>query len=114
MDEAARCDRIAFLHNGRILSVNTPSAICDSFPYSLLRVRCSDMYKALVELRTAPFARSCYAFGDAHHVGVEPNVTPGVVTEWLRAAGHTAIEVESIPAGIEDTFMQLSEGAAHE
>jgi len=31
MDEAGLCDRVALIQNGKILSINTPQGIVDSF-----------------------------------------------------------------------------------
>lgn len=110
MDEAALCDRIAFIQNGKILSINTPQQITTQFNQTLYAVRADDMYRALMDLRTAPFSQRCYGFGDAHHLTIKNNsVTPEEVRAFLAARHHSGIAVELIEAGIEDTFMALAD-----
>lgn len=108
MDEAVRCDRIALMYAGRILSVDTPDAIRKQFPYSLWRVQSCDMYRLLSDLREYPDVVSCYAFGDAHHLTVkEQTFDVRALGAWLQAKGHADIHITSIEPSIEDCFMQL-------
>ena len=51
MDEANRCDRVALIQRGRLLAVDTPEAIAQSFDRPLLAVRAADRYRALLALR---------------------------------------------------------------
>ena len=41
MDEAGLCDRVALIQNGKILSINTPQGIVDSFSKPLWAVKSS-------------------------------------------------------------------------
>ena len=52
MDEATRCDRIALVHRGRLLGVDTPEAITRAFERPLFGVRANDRYRALLALDT--------------------------------------------------------------
>src|SRR5581483_8938601 len=67
MDEATRCDRIALMHRGRLLGVDTPAAIVHAFDRPLLGVRARERYKALLALREYTHANSAYPFGDVIH-----------------------------------------------
>src|SRR4051812_23907298 len=51
MDEATRCDRVALMHRGRLLIVDTPGGVTRAFERPLLGVRAKDRYKALLALR---------------------------------------------------------------
>ncbi|MBL7974636.1 MAG: ABC transporter ATP-binding protein [Candidatus Kapabacteria bacterium] len=111
MDEAALCDRIALIQDSHILSVDSPDTITNQFANALYAVHADDMYRALIELRSAPFIKSCYGFGDAHHVTVTSmDINANTITTFLQERNHTGIIVESIPATIEDTFMALAGG----
>src|SRR6478736_2037998 len=50
MDEAGLCDRVALIQNGKILSINTPQGIVDSFPKPLWAVKSSRMLPLLIDL----------------------------------------------------------------
>jgi len=50
MDEAGRCDRIALMHNGRLLACDTPAAVVADFPYTLFSLESPEphaLYNAL-------------------------------------------------------------------
>jgi hypothetical protein len=56
-----------------------------------------------------PGVRSCYAFGDSHHLTIDHNVLqPGELTQQLIHEGHTDIEIREIEATIEDCFMEIT------
>ena len=48
MDEASRCDRVALMQEGKILSVDTPAGIVSSYENPLLAVKSGNMYKLVV------------------------------------------------------------------
>jgi len=62
MDEADRCDRVALMQGGRLLAVDTPQAIAQSFDRPLLAVRAARRYPALLALRESPHAHAVYPF----------------------------------------------------
>src|SRR5258706_11339132 len=64
MDEADRCDRVALIQRGRLLAIDTPSGITHAFDRPLLAVRATDRYRALLALRSAPYAHTVYPFGE--------------------------------------------------
>ena len=68
MDEASMCDRIAFIQNGKILSINTPEKIIADFPYKIYAVEAENNYEILNQLRQNPAVRSVFSFGDSLHV----------------------------------------------
>ncbi len=107
MDEAARCDRIAFIRDGRILAVDSPQTMPLRFPHPLFRVRSADRAALAAALATYPHRHSAYAFGDSTHVAdARPGAGPESLLEWLEAAGIPA-RVEPIAPGLEDVFMEL-------
>lgn len=108
MDEAVRCDRIALMYSGHVLSVDTPDAIRKQFPFYLWSVQSRDMYRLLGDLREYPGVVSCYAFGDAHHLTVrDRTLDTRALDAWLQAKGHADIRILPIEPSIEDCFMQL-------
>jgi len=68
MDEAAMCDRIAFIQNGKILTINTTEKIIANFPHKLYAVEAENNYEILKRLRENPAVRSVFSFGDSLHV----------------------------------------------
>ena len=68
MDEAIKCDRIALMQEGKVLMVDTPSAIASSFRGLLVGMKSSRTYELLMKLRDRPEVASAFAFGDMLHV----------------------------------------------
>lgn len=112
MDEAARCDRVALVQQGRVLAIDAPAAIGARFPHPLLAVRARDRYKLLQALRGYPHVASAFPFGGELHyadarAGVAPEEIAGELRGWLREQGFADAEAAPIAPGIEDTFMAL-------
>jgi ABC-type multidrug transport system ATPase subunit len=112
MDEAARCDRVALMQQGRILAIDAPAAIGARFPHRLLAVRGHDRYALLRALRGLPHAASVLPFGDElHYADARSDLAPAAIAEELRVAlrqqGFADADVRPIQPGIEDTFMAL-------
>lgn len=109
MDEAGLCDRIAFMQNGRLLKIDTPSNIIRGFTKSLWAVRGERMSQLLSDLRKIPGIKTCFAFGDTHHVTVDKSgLSENELIAALVSQGHCGVEVAEIEAGIEDCFMDIS------
>lgn len=124
MDEASRCDRIALMREGNLLTINTPEKIRQGFNHRLLSVKTSDtnaMYSLLKELRTYPHTLQCFSYGDTHHLTLKNercSGNPGAshfkqdedVEElriFLTQKGFQSVSVQAIAPSIEDCFMLL-------
>ncbi len=109
MDEATLCDRIALLQSGKILSINTPEKIVESYPSKLYAVKAKSMYELLKDLRIYTNTESCFAFGDSAHLRFkkeEGNVEADVLS-YLQFKSHSQLTITEIKPGIEDCFIQL-------
>jgi ABC-2 type transport system ATP-binding protein len=108
MDEANRCDQIALIQSGKLLSVDTPDNIIKSYPGQLYAVKADNMHKLLKLLRGYEQVLSSYAFGEFAHVSFKIQETdPGQVVAWLREQGLTGIELNKTAVTIEDSFIKL-------
>ncbi|WP_338869211.1 ABC transporter ATP-binding protein [Spirosoma sp. SC4-14] len=112
MDEADLCDRVAFIQNGTILGVDTPVGITKRFTKPLFAVKADNTYQLIQDLRLADFTHTCYAFGESIHLTVHPGTKADRVKTYLLGCNLKNVEVQAISAGIEDTFMELMQGAS--
>lgn len=110
MDEAGLCDRIALIQNGEFLSKDTPENIVNQFPGKLWSAHCNEMSSLLKFLRMNNQVKSCYAFGDSHHLTLKNDNNNNIseLQNVLVNAGFKDIELKEIKPGIEDCFMELS------
>ncbi len=114
MDEATLCDRIALIQNGTFLQVETPENILKQYPETLWSVQSDQMYHLLHDLRAHPTVKTCYAFGEVHHITINhanaENDDESIrqLEEYLSQRCHTSIEIRAIGPNIEDCYMRLS------
>jgi ABC-type multidrug transport system ATPase subunit len=106
MDEAMRCDRIALIQNGRLLSVDTPMKVREGFSKKLYVVRAGEKYRLLIALRNYEGTLTAYPFGDSVHLTMKDEDTINL-SDYLRKAGLSDISVNEDIAGIEDRFLEL-------
>jgi ABC-2 type transport system ATP-binding protein len=112
MDEAERCDRVALLHDGRVLALDTPPRIQERLAGQLLEVRTSQPRAARDTLSLRPDVRHAALFGEAVHVIVRTGTAPAALHDALRRAGVAVHGVEPVAASLEDAFIDLVGGAA--
>lgn len=107
MDEATLCDRIALMREGEFLKIDTPGQIVKQFSEILWAVSGDNMFHLLTELRNHPQIKTCFAFGDVHHITVESGLTMDKLKKYLTENGYKGIEITPIEATVEDCYMQL-------
>src|SRR5664280_770417 len=107
MDEAMKCDRVALIQNGRILSIDTPQKIREGFSKRLYRIRAQNKYKLIIALRKYPNTNTAYSFGDSIHVTFIDNAPGESLPGFLESEGISGVTIEESGAGIEDRFLEL-------
>ena len=106
MDEAKLCDRIALIQKGKILSINTPEEIVKQFGQNLYAAQSENMFTLLNDLRAFPKTKSCFAFGENHHLTLDGEIIEEL-KNYLAERGHKQLTISEIEPEIEDCFMQL-------
>lgn len=107
MDEAGLCDRIALIQDGAFMKIDTPENIVEAYDQILWSVKSAEMSRLLKDLRSNAKIKSCFAFGETHHLTVG-NISMEQLKKYLKDKGHKEICIQAIKAGIEDCFMELS------
>ena len=106
MDEALKCDRVALIQKGEILSVSKPDEIASYFESPLYSVSSkSENYKLLTELREKDWCRSAWLFGHSIHVSINKDAENDF--ESVMKSMSDIDRYERIKPGIEDTFIEL-------
>ena len=108
MDEAERCERIALLHQGKILDVNTPAGLIENMDKNLYNASATRMYPLLEALRTLPGVKDCYTFGATLHVVTEEGFNPDDAIGRLRQEGLEDARIWPAQGNIEDLFIKLA------
>jgi ABC-2 type transport system ATP-binding protein len=109
MDEAMKCDRVALIQNGKILTVDQPEQIRKGFSGKLFRIKADNKYKLITTLRDFPSTITAYPFGDSVHVKFTGDSYDESLNTYLNQNGIPGFSVEEAEAGIEDRFLELME-----
>ncbi|MBV8327252.1 ABC transporter ATP-binding protein [Chryseobacterium sp.] len=107
MDEAKLCDRIALIQDGKIMSVDQPETIVNSFPKALFGAKSKNLYKLLENLRTDSDIETCYAFGEYLHVTLSGEGNEQTVKDIAARYHPEELEIIPIMPTIEDSFIRL-------
>ena len=115
MDEAARCDRIALVQQGRIIAMDTLSALLEDHAAVIYAVSGDRPFPILNDLRAYPGTRYCFAFGREHHLVLRPDAGgPDRALAYLRDRGHENASMRAIRPNIEDVFIDLIHEQRHD
>ncbi|MDR1672524.1 MAG: ABC transporter ATP-binding protein [Bacteroidales bacterium] len=106
MDEAALCDRIAFINNGHIFSVDTPQNIVKRTTQRIFAVRAANMRTLPALCRSLPGVMAAYSFGDAVHLAMNRHdAEAGEIRQQLICLACEKVEVKTVAPIIEDCFI---------
>ena len=109
MDEAALCDRIALIQNGKILQIDTPQAIVKHYPKQIYNVSATNTYELINALKAYEYNHSVYPFGEfVHYTDKRPDFNTMELKVYLESKNLSDIEIEKTKVTIEDTFMELA------
>ena len=109
MDEAMKCDRVALIQEGQILSVDQPGTIKAGFTRKLFSVTGKEKYKLIKALRSYPETVTAFPFGEAVHVTFKIDDFDKSIYEYLAHMGVSNVTISETVAGIEDRFLELME-----
>lgn len=109
MDEAALCDRIALIQDGKILQMDTPQAIVKHYPKQIYNVRANNTYQLINSLKSYEYNHSVYPFGEfVHYTDRRADFNPKDLILFLESKNLSNVEIKKTEATIEDTFMELA------
>ncbi|MCJ7449904.1 MAG: ABC transporter ATP-binding protein [Bacteroidales bacterium] len=107
MDEAMRCDRVALIQNGKILSIDNPEKIKQGYSRKLFSAKAPEKYKLIDALRKYPETITAYPFGDSVHVTFTGDKYDSSIYTYLGKLGINDAVISVTEAGIEDRFLEL-------
>jgi len=108
LDEAERCSRVALLHEGQLVALDTPAHLRASLPGIVMEVIAADRDRATGVLERLPGVVDVQLFGERAHVRLAdgaPLGDPAELTATLERAGIAVESVRRVPASLEDVFI---------
>ena len=108
LDEAERCNRLALLHQGRLLGLGTPDEVKAMMPGALLEVRTAAPRRTASLLRAHLAGASVGLFGDRVHVAVRDTAAAeSAIRRLVAAAGFESLAIRPIEPSLEDVFVSV-------
>jgi drug efflux transport system ATP-binding protein len=109
MDEAEYCNRVGIMRRGRLLAVDTPSALKRSaLPGLAWDVVAEPVLGALGRLQLLPFVSRAGLAGDHLRAITGADVTQPMLASALSAGGVAASRIEPVEPTLEDVFLALA------
>jgi drug efflux transport system ATP-binding protein len=112
MDEAEHCGRVGFMHSGKLLAMDTPTAL----KASRLRgeawdIATAKLVEGLAALNQLACVQQASMAGDRLHIITAPGeCTVDLLMRTLMAQGITDAQATSAEATLEDVFVSLARG----
>lgn len=108
LDEAERCNRLALLHQGKLLAYGTPQDVKQLMRGTILEIRSPQPRQTTALLREHLAGTSVGLFGDrVHVVSTEPEASARRVEAILAAAGLPPAAIRPIEPSLEDVFVSV-------
>lgn len=105
MDEAEQCHRLAFIHNGRIVAMATPSEIKAQMHGQVIEIDCDGPGRAMQILRAMKDLDQVALYGTLIHVVVPDATLAQTIREVLQAENIRVHNLAVIPPSLEDVFI---------
>jgi ABC-2 type transport system ATP-binding protein len=106
MDEAERCQRLAYISKGKLLADGTVDEVISRVGLTTWEVQGPDLAKLEDELRKIPGVQQAVAFGNSLHVSSTDATELERAIEPFRREPY---QWHQIPSGLEDAFISLME-----
>jgi len=108
MDEATRCDRIALMKEGKIVTINAPVQIIENYKGKLFSLKPKAIFDLLDCMQKCPIKCNYYPYGEFMHVSFyDEHFDLQHFTDFLEANHQTFSELTQIQPTIEDCFIEL-------
>jgi len=104
MDEAERCNRVAYISYGNLLTHGTVAEVIAHVGLSTWSVQGPDLLHLAEQLRTKPGVEQAVVFGTALHVS---GVDAAALEQAIAPFRNGPYQWEKIPSDLEDVFIHL-------
>src|SRR5947199_5017741 len=106
MDEAERCQRLAYISKGKLLDAGTVDEVISRVGLTTWSVRGPDLTQLAEQLGETHGGQQAVAFGNALHVSSH---NAAALQRAIAPFRHEPYDWRQIPSGLEDAFISLME-----
>ncbi|RMF58719.1 MAG: ABC transporter ATP-binding protein [Calditrichaeota bacterium] len=105
MDEADLCDRVALMHLGKVITLDSPANLKKNFKYPLYRIRGKDLRTLQKFFQQLSVVNTTQLFGDALHVTFREEPQESDWNRWQQQSEGNLQQWEPQQPSIEDVFL---------
>jgi ABC-2 type transport system ATP-binding protein len=108
LDEAERCSRVALIHDGTALAIDTPAILRASLPGQVVEIMTDPPDRASELAQRQASVEDVQMFGERIHVRLSPDAPPGTLDRLRQAfvdEGVRDFTLRPIPTSLEDVFI---------
>jgi ABC-2 type transport system ATP-binding protein len=112
IEEAEKCDTVALMNKGTVISCDSPEKIKAEYPDRLFEIFSNDVQSAKKILKKAPIVRSVQIFGNKLHAGIDKNADGLAYLSDILKDKVAVLNIREIKPSLEDVFIDLLEKGA--
>jgi len=106
MDEAGRCEKVAFLSNGKLIKCDSPDTIKNSVSTKFVEIQCANPLETARKIEKLRKVISAIPIGEKIHVEYDPSLTsPEDLIQNLKSSDIKFSSLKSIEPSLEDAFV---------
>jgi ABC-2 type transport system ATP-binding protein len=106
LDEAERCDRLALLHQGQVMSCDTPANLKAGMPGAMIEIEAEDCRAVRDAIVSLPGVQAVLLIGIGAHVHVDDaQARMPELAAVLEAAGIPVTRMQQVTPSVEDLFV---------
>ena len=111
MEEAQRCNRIAFLNRGEIVAEGTPTEVENSLNnFKIFKITQKFEYKLLEILKKESAVHLINQFGNELRIIVKKEFSVDALSKIIKPYLDEPLHLQSTEANLEDVFIALTQG----
>ncbi len=108
LDEAERCNRLALLHQGKLVGLGTPEEVKRLMPGTLLEVRTTEPRRTALLLKNHLKNATVGLFGDRVHIAAkDAATTEAQIRQLIASANFELLSLHPIEPSLEDVFISV-------
>ncbi|MCX7919350.1 MAG: ABC transporter ATP-binding protein [bacterium] len=108
MDEAELCNRVGFMHQGKLIAIDTPQNLKSNYTGHVLEVKAEPLRELAKLVKSVPEVNEVIIFGDKLHLTVtDIEQAASAVTELMLTNQFQLNSIRKINPSLEDIFVRL-------
>lgn len=107
MDEAERCDQVGLMDKGKIIKMDNPASIINSFENHILSVYSENNHFARTLVQEEEYVLDAYLMGEELHIITESLEPMKKLKEKLKTNGLRVNSINEVNPSLEDVFVNI-------